>query len=181
MFENYLQYHHIPCGAVIGRIMSKEHLTQRELANRAGIPYQRINDFIANRRKISPEVSLKLEKALNIDNKCFFYQIQTNHEIFTAIMQLSEKHHPNLSKFRKALFWDTDFNNIDWNKNSKWVIKRVFEYGNDKEIKETIKFYGRDSVTNTLLLIHDSWNAKNRYDNLKKYLNYDIGNLSLKI
>lgn len=176
MFENYLQYHHIPCGAIISRIMSKERLTQRELAHRAGIPYQRINDFIANRRRISPEISLKLEKALNIDKQCFFYQIQTNYDIFTAIAHQSEKPHPNLSKFRKALFWDAYFDKIDWEKNSKWVIKRVFEYGNEKEIKETIKFYGRASIINTLSLIHDSWNAKNRHDNLKKFLNYDIEN-----
>ena len=167
MFENYLQYHHIPCGAIIGRIMSKEHLTQRELANRAGIPYQRINDFIANRRKISPEVSLKLEKALNIDNQCFFYQIQTNHEIFTTITQHSELSHPDLSLFRKALFWDTDIEKLNWTKNSNWIIQRVFEYGNANEIKETIKFYGKEFIISELSSIRNSWNTKNRIYNLK--------------
>ena len=176
MFENYLQYHHIPCGAVIGRIMSKEHLTQRELANRAGIPYQRINDFIANRRKISPEVSLKLERALNIDNQCFFYKIQTNHEIFTAITQHSELSHPDLSILRKALFWDTDIDKLNWQKNSKWIIQRVFEYGNYSEITETIRFYGKDLIIKELQSIHDTWNAENRIYNLKKYLNYDVEN-----
>ena len=156
--------------------MSKEHLTQRELANRAGIPYQRINDFIANRRKISPEVSLKLEKALNIDNQCFFYKIQTNHEIFTAIAQQSELSHPNLSQFRKALFWDTDIEKLNWQKNSNWIIQRVFEYGNASEIKETIKFYGKDLIIKELQSIHDTWNAENRIYNLKKYLNYDFEN-----
>lgn len=37
MYEDYLNYHHIPCGAVIDRIRTKEHLTQRELAERSGI------------------------------------------------------------------------------------------------------------------------------------------------
>lgn len=176
MFEIYLQYHHIPCGAVIGRIMSKERLTQRELANRAGIPYQRINDFIANRRKISPEISLRLEKALHIDNQCFFYKIQTNHEIYNAISQQSRTSHPNLSKYRKILFWDTIFERIDWQKNAHWIIQRVFEYGNENEIQETIKFYGKDLIIKELLSTKDTWNEKSRIYNLKKYLNYDIEN-----
>ena len=37
MYEDYLNYHHIPCGAVIDRIRTKEHLTQRELAERSSI------------------------------------------------------------------------------------------------------------------------------------------------
>ena len=69
MYEQYLGYHHIPCGAVIDRIRAKEHLTQRELAERSGIYYQRINDFIAGRRRISPEQSLQLEKAFGIDTE----------------------------------------------------------------------------------------------------------------
>ena len=114
MYENYLTYHHIPCGAVLDRIRAKEHLTQRELASRSEIPYQRINDFIANRRRISPENSLKLEKALGVDYQCFFYQLQTNHEIFLATSHLSEQATPDKSKYRKALFWDTDFETLDW-------------------------------------------------------------------
>ena len=107
MYENYLTYHHIPCGAVLDRIRTKKHLTQRELASRSEIPYQRINDFIANRRRISPENSLKLEKALGVDYQCFFYQIQTNYEIFVATSHLSEQSQPDKSKYRKTLFWDT--------------------------------------------------------------------------
>ncbi len=57
MYEQYLAKHHIPFGAVLDRIRAKEHLTQRELASRSEIPNQRINDFIANRRKISEELS----------------------------------------------------------------------------------------------------------------------------
>ena len=64
MYDKYLKYHNIPFGTILDRIRTKEHLSQRELALRSGIPYQRINDFIANRRRISPENSLRLEKVL---------------------------------------------------------------------------------------------------------------------
>lgn len=162
MYEDYLKYHHIPCGAVIDRIRTKEHLTQRELAERSGILFQRINDFIADRRKISPEQSLRLEDALGIERKGFFYQIQTNHEIFLAIKRMTKQQNPDLSKFRKALFWDTDFESIDWRGNSAWIIQRVFEYGNEGEIKETIHFYGKKAIENILSTLPDSWNAGNR-------------------
>jgi len=170
MYEDYLKYHHIPCGAVIDRIRTKEHLTQRELAERSGILFQRINDFIADRRKISPEQSLRLEDALGIERKGFFYQIQTNHEIFLAIKRTTEQQHPDLSKYRKALFWDTDFESIDWRGNSAWIIQRVFEYGNESEIKETIHFYGNKAIENILSTMPDSWNARNRSYNITKYL-----------
>ena len=174
MYEQYLKYHHIPCGAILDRIMAKEHLSQRELALRSEIPYQRINDFIANRRRISPENSLKLERVLGIEYQCFFYQIQTNHEIFLATMRFSEKLQPDMSKYRKTLFWDTDSSTLDWQRNSEWIIRRVFEYGNQSEIEETIRFYGRTKIVNVLQDIRDSWNSDNRKSNLKKYLSYEF-------
>ena len=176
MYEQYLTYHHIPCGAVLDRIRTKEHLTQRELASRSEIPYQRINDFIANRRRISPENSLKLEKALGVDYQCFFYQLQTNYEIFVATNHLSEQATPNKSKYREALFWDTDFNKLDWQHNSEWIIQRVFEYGNEIEIKETIRFYDKKLITKVLHAIKDNWNSENREKNIKKYLGHEIEN-----
>lgn len=174
MYEQYLTYHHIPCGAILGRIMAKEHFTQRELASYSGIPYQRINDFIANRRRISPENSLKLENALGIDYQCFFYQIQTNHEIYLATRRFSEQIQPDKSNYRKNLFWDTDFDTIDWQRNSEWIIKRVFEYGNQNEIEETIRFYGKIKITNVLQNAINSWNSENLKYNLKKYLGDEI-------
>ncbi|SEH76795.1 hypothetical protein SAMN02927937_01311 [Paenimyroides aquimaris] len=52
---------------------------------------------------------------------------------------------PNLALIRKALFWDTDINKIDWDKQYKAVIQRVFERGNEEEKLEIKRFYG-DSV-----------------------------------
>jgi hypothetical protein len=44
------------------------------------------------------------------------------------------------------LFWDTDINNIDWQKQYKAVIRRVFERGNEKEKSEITRFYGLKKV-----------------------------------
>ena len=106
----------------------------------------------------------------------FFYQIQTNYEIFVATSRLSEQSQPDKSKYRGALFWDTNFDTLDWQGNSEWIIQRVFEYGNQSEIEETIRFYGKAKITDVLLGIHDTWNSKNRETNIKKYLGHEIEN-----
>jgi len=41
--------------------------------------------------------------------------------------------HPDLSKIRPAVFWDTDIDKIDWIKHKPSIIKRVFERGNEQE------------------------------------------------
>lgn len=176
MYDKYLKYNNIPFGAILDRIRTKENLSQRELALRSGIPYQRINDFIANRRRISPKNSLRLEKALGIDFQCFFYQAQTNYDIYMATKQHLEQPSPDKSKFRKTLFWDTDFDALDWQRNYEWIIQRVFDYGNGTEIKETIRFYGRKKILDVLRSVKDAWNEKIRNINIKKYLENEVEN-----
>ena len=54
------------------------------------------------------------------------------------------------SILRKSLFWDTEIHNIDWNKQSKAVINRIFERGNEEEKKEIERFYGKRKVETIL-------------------------------
>ncbi len=53
---------------------------------------------------------------------------------------------PDLSKLRKTLFWDTDIQRIDLDKQFKAIIRRVFERGSDAEKQEMEKFYGYEKV-----------------------------------
>ncbi|WP_435575331.1 DUF6922 domain-containing protein [Chitinophaga defluvii] len=45
---------------------------------------------------------------------------------------------------------DTRFESIDWIKQEKTIIKRVFERGNELEKKEIIRFYGKQVVDQVL-------------------------------
>jgi len=36
--------------------------------------------------------------------------------------------------FRRALFWDVNPKNIDPKKHAKYVIERILEFGNDREV-----------------------------------------------
>lgn len=40
------------------------------------------------------------------------------------------------------LFWDTDFDKIDWGRYRNSIIQRVLEKGNEEEREEIIRFYG---------------------------------------
>ena len=155
MYEQYLNYPHIPCNAVLKRIMQKERLSQRELARRSGIVPQRINDLLSERRRITADMSIKLEKALGIPHTGYFYIIQANHDVYLVEKQLQT--HPIANTFRKELFWDTDKSGLDWVSNRQWIIQRVFEYGNDKEILATIEFYGKATTLKTLRDIKSEW------------------------
>jgi hypothetical protein len=74
-----------------------------------------------------------------------------------------------LKKIREILFWDTDFNKLDWQQYKSSIIKRIFERGNDMEIREIISFYGRPTVNRVIQL------AKNNFlpsfkENVNNYL-----------
>ena len=80
---------------------------------------------------------------------------------------------PDLTKFSKTLFWDTTFDRIDFTAHSRYVINRVFERGNEEEIQEVIRFYGRDIILGNINLNAKSPFENNIKANLKHYLDYE--------
>lgn len=44
-------------------------------------------------------------------------------------------------KFRQSLFWDTKPEWVDPQKNAQYVIERILDFGNDKEVSWLRKFY----------------------------------------
>jgi hypothetical protein len=46
-------------------------------------------------------------------------------------------------KFRQSLFWDTNPDKIDVKKNAQYIIERVADFGNDKEVRWALDFYGK--------------------------------------
>lgn len=167
MYERYLSTHNIPAGAVLQHILRQTQMSQKALAYQAGLPTQRINDFIHGKRRISAESSLRLEEALSIRHKGFFYTIQSNHDIFNAVNNIQEPT-PDLSKIRQSIFWDTEMSRIQWQRNAESIIRRVFEYGDNEAIDAIIDFYGRNKVKNTLAAISDSRLESRRRENAKR-------------
>jgi hypothetical protein len=74
-------------------------------------------------------------------------------QVYYDIEQLKKKQQveiPDLKKLRKIIFWDTDMKSIDWNRQYKSVIRRVFERGNLQEKNEITRFYGKEKIRQAL-------------------------------
>lgn len=135
-------------GAILKREIKLRGLKNIELAKSIQEHAQTIGSILNEKRSINPSLSIKLGHELGVDED-YFMILQASYEV-----EKIKKRHlgktPDLNKIKKILFWDTDFNKIDWTKNRKSIIKRVFERGNDIEIEEIISFYGKAIVQKEL-------------------------------
>jgi hypothetical protein len=57
---------------------------------------------------------------------------------------------PNISKLA---FWDVDFDKIDFDKSSVFVIDKIFNYGIWSDQLEIIKFYGIERIKKDVVKI----------------------------
>ncbi len=53
--------------------------------------------------------------------------------------------------FQKRIFWDVDFEKIDYDAKASFVIERVFERGDVEDIRQCRRYYGDKKVTEALL------------------------------
>lgn len=49
-------------------------------------------------------------------------------------------------ELRKSLFWDVDPETIDLEKNARYVIERVLDFGNDEEVRRLFQKYGKERI-----------------------------------
>ena len=169
MYEQYLKYDSIPAGAVLQRILRKENISQKKLSDQTGIITQRINDLIKGKRRFTVETSATLARFLPVPEAGYFYRLQCNHDIFTYINR-HVRQPVDCSHFRDALFWDVEATSLDWEKHKRWIIQRVFEYGNDAEVETIIEHYGSQAIEDTLNSIQDEWRRDARETMIKKHL-----------
>ena len=53
--------------------------------------------------------------------------------------------------FNKRIFWDVDFEKINYDAKSNFVIERVFERGDVEDIRNCRRYYGEEKVSEALL------------------------------
>ncbi|MEO7216198.1 hypothetical protein [Mucilaginibacter sp.] len=46
----------------------------------------------------------------------------------------------------KQAFWDVDMDNIDYERNARFVVEKVIERGKSKDFDNLLQFYGFDKV-----------------------------------
>lgn len=92
-------------------------------------------------------LAIKIESFLGLEEG-FFMILQVYYDIRRAKEKQSEKALP--SSLRRVLFWDTDIEKIDWRRQYRSVIMRVFERGNEQEKEVIVQFYGQAVVDDVL-------------------------------
>jgi plasmid maintenance system antidote protein VapI len=141
-------------GFVLERELEKRHLRKGQFAISMGEFPQTLTAITKGKRRMNTPLAMKIEKLLGIEEG-YFMVLQVYYDIEQEKQKENKQKNknslkPDLTKLRKVLFWDTDIQKIDWEKQKKAVIKRVFERGNEEEKKEITHFYGLDTVTTIL-------------------------------
>lgn len=136
-------------GIFLERELKKRGLSKGQFALSIHEYPQTLSAIIAGKRSMNTPLAMRIEKELGIEEG-FFMTLQVFYDIRQEKKKQSAEHHPEYSRFRPALFWDTRIEGIDWQKQKKSVIKRVWQRGNQAEKNEILRFYGQDAVKEVL-------------------------------
>ena len=139
------KYKGIHPGFVLERELKKRKLKKGPFALSLREYPQVLGAITKGKRGMTAELSLKIDYALGLEEGTMLV-LQAYHEIKQEKENGNFSISPDLTVLRKILFWDSDINKIDWQKQYKAVIRRVFERGNDDEKNEILRFYGEDKV-----------------------------------
>ncbi len=135
----------VPAGAILNHLIGRQDKSKAEIARLSNLIPQRLNDLINGTRRFTVEISFRIEKVLKINYNGFFYLHQAQHDIFEAENRRKVQF-PNVSVLSKTTFWDTNVDEIDFEKSFKFVISRVLEYGTDEEFNAIVAYYGKSKV-----------------------------------
>ena len=64
--------------------------------------------------------------------------------------------------FRQSLFWDTDPEKIDVQKNARYIIERILEFGRLNEVAWVFKQYSKDDIRNVMNLPRSQVGSKSK-------------------
>ena len=138
-------------GFVLERELEKRHMRKGVFALSLQEYPQTITAITKGKRGMNTSLALKIEEALGLEEG-YFMILQVYYDIEQEKKKLN-KSRTDLPQLRPVLFWDTKINTIDWEKQKKAIIKRVFERGNEMEKNEIIRFYGAKTVDTILKLL----------------------------
>jgi plasmid maintenance system antidote protein VapI len=106
---------------------------------------QTLGAITKGKRGMNTALALKIERALGLEEG-YLMILQVFYEIKEEKRRQHGNDHPDFSRIRRGLFWDTDINKIDWQAQRRAVIERILERGKDEEKAEIKRFYGEAAV-----------------------------------
>lgn len=129
-------------GILLEKLLKDKSMSKRKLALSIGEHPQTISTITKGKRGMNVDLALKIEEFLKLkEGYLMIYQVYYDIKI-----SKDRNTKPNMLLLRPILFWDTDIQKIDWHKQSKSIINRVFSRGNDIEKKEVERFYGKETI-----------------------------------
>jgi plasmid maintenance system antidote protein VapI len=135
-------------GFVLERELEKRQRRKGNFALQIQEYPQTLSTITKGKRDMNIGLALKIEHVLGIEEG-FFMILQVYYDIEQEKKKQNNSQ-PNLSIIRSILFWDTKMEKIDWQKQKKTIIKRIFERGNEIEKKEITRFYGSETIFKNL-------------------------------
>ena len=136
-------------GVVLERELKKRGLGKGPFALSIQEFPQTISAITKGKRGMNTSLALRIENALGMEEG-YFMTLQIYYEIKEEKRKQEKSFKPDLSLLRPALFWDTDLGKIDWKRQKRAVIERVWERGNDQEKAEMRRLYGEEDIENIL-------------------------------
>jgi antitoxin HigA-1 len=135
-------------GFILERELKKRHLRKKNFALSVNEFPQTLGAITKGKRNMNTALALKIEKSLGLEEG-YLMILQVYYDIEQEKRkEYSEK--PDLTKLNATLFWDTKMDKINWIKQKKAVIERVFERGNELEKQEVTRFYGAEIISEIL-------------------------------
>jgi len=136
-------YKGIAPGKIIGRDLERSGQSQRGFAASIGEHFQTVNAVVNGRRSLTTELSLKIEQTLGYDEGTLL-TLQAYHDIAQFKRKQVGESVKGIPAISRSIFWDTDFDKIDWGRYLEGIIRRVMERGNETEQQEIARFYNVD-------------------------------------
>ena len=56
----------------------------------------------------------------------------------------------NKPQFHRRIFWDVDFDKLDYDKRADFIIERVFDRGDVEDIRQCRRYYGDERISEAL-------------------------------
>lgn len=150
-------------GLFLSNELRKKKIRKGRLALDINEYPQVIGDIANGKRRLTPRIALKLDHALGKEEG-FFMLLQAWYDVMEEKRTQQPRTTPDLTRLRAGIFWDTDINHIDWTKQYRAVIQRIFERGTEQEQKEITRFYGIDKVQSTLAQLKDTPDTPRQID-----------------
>ena len=144
MIQLYEKYKGLHPGLILNRELKKRLISQRSFAMAMDEHPQTFNAITKGKRGVSTPLALKIESAFGWEEGTLVF-LQAYYDI-QKIKEKAPQKTPDLTLIRKSLFWDTAIEQLNWERQYKAVIQRVFERGNAQEKAEIERFYGEEKI-----------------------------------